>query len=139
MPTALKDPGAGGADPPDVERGGSNAGDLKPSVPARQNDPVASPIELAGVRIIVYRTDDPGCPAPRRFVGHWFDRRGELQVATAVGPSEEYCRERLAAFLSVEIVKASVAELDATAAARNRARTEKARAARAAKRAGGAT
>jgi hypothetical protein len=75
--------------------------------PTRQSPtPVAGRVSF---RIAVFRNIDPDCPSGERFVAHWFDRLGALQVATAAGPAEECCRERLTAFLSAEIAKASVA------------------------------
>jgi hypothetical protein len=91
-----------------------------------------SSLDRAGVEIVVYEAVDD-MPVGRRFVAHWFDRHGALQVATAVGPTEDYCRERLTTFLVCQIVKASVVLGDSDAARRNQARTAKARAARAAK------
>jgi hypothetical protein len=85
-----------------------------------------------GVKIAIYSTHDPACASGKRFVAHWFDREGHIQVAMAVGSDEEGARQRLAAFLVSQMARATVAGANPDLAAQNRARTEKARAARAA-------
>jgi hypothetical protein len=80
--------------------------------------------ERAGGRIIAYESVDADCPPDAKGLAHWFDAAGRVQVATAVGPSAECCRDELTAFLNSAIAKAntSVATQDPARSAEMRRR-----------------
>jgi hypothetical protein len=82
-------------------------------------------LQRAGATVLVYRCDDPTCPASLKYVAHWV-QKGQLGVAMQPGPTGG-CGEALARFLADQIVHAAASGRDPA----------KARAALAAKRASG--
>jgi hypothetical protein len=82
-------------------------------------------LQRAGATVLVYRCDDPTCPASLKYIAHWV-QHGQLQVAMRPGPTQE-CGEVLMRFLADQIGRTGASRRDPA----------KARAALAAKRASG--